>query len=258
MSDICSHDISQAPRLSLSKYHAGNPQLQKRPFSGVIVIRQKWCAESIKILHTSPRTSAETTPVSSLSSLNAAPWGSSPSSTPPCTTPAPNHSYLFTTMLCPLSTTSSSSHEEHMHLYPGACDMVITFHRLQKWLNCFTPTMNLWAPIFNHSSTAQLHVGKQYVWLYSPAELIKTNFLFSEFLVFWVERRQTTKSQNTIPAAFARLQEHLLVRPQTPAINSVLIQIQSHSIINMKTEKPWKQGSRFKMSQESPNISCQD
>jgi len=73
-----------------------------------------------------------------------------------------------------------------------------------------------------------------------------------------VERRQTTKSQNTIPAAFARLQEHLLVRPQTPAINSVLIQIQSHSIINMKTEKPWKQGSRFKMSQESPNISCQD
>jgi hypothetical protein len=39
------------------------------------------------------------------------------------------------------------------------------------------------------------------------------------------------------------------VKPQTPAINSVLIQIwsawQSHSIINMKTEKPWKHCSRF-------------
>lgn len=93
MSDICSHDISQAPHLSLSKYHASNPQLQKRPFSGVIVIRQKWCAESVKILHTSPRTSAETTPVSSLSSLHAATWGSSPSLTPPCTIPAPDHSY---------------------------------------------------------------------------------------------------------------------------------------------------------------------
>jgi hypothetical protein len=100
------------------------------------------------------------------------------------------------------------------------------------------------------------------VWLYSPAEPTKTNFLFSQFLIFWVERRQTTESQNTIPAAFARLQEHLLVKPQTPAIKSVLIQIwstwQSHSIINMKTEKPWKHCSRFKMSRESPNIFCQD
>ncbi len=198
-----------------------------------------------KICNTSPRNLAETTPVSSLSSLDAAAWGSSPSLTPPCTIPAPNHSYPLPQCFLLLS---------YLHQHKTTPASLL---KGMTWLLHSTDAKNHpnYVPFFEH----------QYCWIMVPLIMLSCSpSVAKDNALFWEEDcNQSREAKNTIPVAFARFQEYWVVKPQTPASKPVSLQTLCNFMIWNKyvlsspyrrlgcIETPWKQPRRFKMYKES-------